>query len=172
MKSVKTICLIAFMLTAIGCAANVSRHGYQIDSGKKILSCDTPIKLNASFDKKDVITLGSIEVSDGNLISKDCDEETVLNIVRQDSCQLAADVINLTEEIQPDYFFSVCYRIKADFLKFNIAPIGQAIVSDPQYEWEKVRERGAISRQRGAAAYGAAIGSGIAGGTGAGVAVK
>jgi hypothetical protein len=153
-----------------GCSANVARYGYKLNQTEVIPECSTPIKLKAEFDQSEVKKLGSIKVYDANLVSKNCDEESVLTIAKRDACHLGADVINITRENQPDYFWSVCYRIKADFLKFNDPQQAETIESDPQYEWRKVQKRGAISRRKGKQAYGMAVGAGVAGGLGGGAA--
>lgn len=161
--------LILFLLFLTGCAANVSRHGYQIDPKKQIAECSTPIKLRADLSNSDVQKLGMIDVYDANLVSANCDESIVLGILKNDSCQLGADLINITKERQPDYIFSVCYQVKADFIKFKTPPSSGMLVSDPQYDWAKVQERGAASKQKGTRAYAIAVGAGVGGAVGAGI---
>jgi len=158
----KAVALTLFLLT--GCSANVTRHGYQIDPKKQVAECATPIKLKADLTNSDIQKLGMIDVYDANLVSVNCDESIVLGMLKTDSCHLGADMINITEERQPDYIFSVCYRVKADFIKFKSAPSSTLLASDPQYDWAKVQARGAISKQKGNNAYFGAVVGGAAGG--------
>lgn len=154
----------ACFVTLCGCSAGVSRVGYSIDEQRNMSKCNIPIKLKAYFNDGEFDKMGAISIYDYNLISVDCDIAIALGTIKQDACYLGADVINITEEKYPDYVWSVCYRVNADFIKLHDRQQAQNIQSDPQYEWTKIEKEGAISRQIGKAAYWGAVGAGAIGG--------
>ncbi len=164
MKKSILIILVILFTGLCSCSPGVSRYGYTLKEEQLVADCTVPIKLKFLYKEDDMNKLGSIEVYDHNLISTNCDIYTVLNILKRDACYLGADLIDITKEKYPDYIFSVCYRVKADFLKFSKSQQTQKFESDPQYDWEKIRVEGEISRKKGNAAYWSAVGAGAAGG--------
>lgn len=122
-----------------------------------------PFKLKFSLAENETKKLGNIEVYDHNLISSNCDIYTVLSILKGDGCYLGADYINITEEKYPDYIWSVCYRVKAEFVKTDKGKT-EKFESDPQYDFAKLKQEGEVSRRRGNAAYMNAVGGGLVGG--------
>jgi hypothetical protein len=94
----------------------------------------------------------------------------VLGIFRKDACGLGADIVNIREEKQPSFWWSTCYRAKADLLRCKDKNFLAQIKSDPQYTPELVNERSKKTTILNAAGIGAA--GGVAGGVlGAGIAV-
>jgi len=150
-----------FLFGLGGCSPGVSRYGYTIKEDQKVEDCPMPFKLK--FSITDTKKLGNIEVYDHNLISSNCDIFTVLSILKRDGCYLGADLINITEEKYPDYIWSVCYRVKADFIKIDKGET-KGLESDPQYDLAKLKQEGEASRKRGNAAYINAVGAGLVGG--------
>ncbi|HJV67435.1 MAG TPA: hypothetical protein VJ550_16990 [Geomonas sp.] len=148
-----------------GCSLGISRIGYSVAEPQvTVPQCNVPIKLKAHFKEGEVKTLGTVIAHDHYLSAEDCDIESVLDKIKRDACYLGADLINITEEKQPDYNWSICYRVNADFIKLINAKDARNLESDPQYDWGKVKEEGARSREKGKNAYWKALGSGIIGG--------
>ena len=109
--------ITCFSFLCSSCAANIARTGYQIED-KEINTEDcqnTIIVRNLAYDSDLVDILGSVKASDTGFSVK-CSEDYVINNFKNDACVLNAELINITEEKQPD-FWSSCYRAKAEFLK-------------------------------------------------------
>jgi len=82
MKTTLLMVLCCAAILASGCAAGISRTGYQLPPGQT--SKDLPkhpiaIQDNVKYDTHDVVVLGSIHAYD-NGFSTDCDEAYVLDI--------------------------------------------------------------------------------------------
>jgi hypothetical protein len=90
--------------------------------------------------------LGSIQAYDTGF-STYCDEAYILEIFCEDACTLGADVINITEEHQPD-MVSSCYRARAQFLRFKDREKAKGLLSDAKYAPELVIERSLQSKVR------------------------
>ncbi|HJV34327.1 hypothetical protein [Geomonas sp.] len=157
-RALATICAVAL------CGCGYSRIGYTVSEQQTVEQCNVPIKKKAHFREGEVKILGTVIAHDHYLNSEECDIEAVLRRVRVDACYLKADLINITYDEQPDYNWSICYRVQADLLKFTNPAEAKSIEPDPQYEWSKVQEQGAISREKGKNAYWKALGKGIIGG--------
>jgi outer membrane lipoprotein SlyB len=132
-------------ILASGCAAGISRTGYQLPPGQT--SKDLPkrpiaIQDNVKYDTNDVVVLGSIHAYD-NGFSTDCDEATILDIFCREGNMLGADVIDITQEKQPNPLTSTCYRAKAKFLRFKDREKAKNLVSDAKYAPEAIIERSA-----------------------------
>jgi hypothetical protein len=154
-----TVCAVAL------CGCGFSRIGYTVSEQQETVAhCNVPIKKKARFSEAEVKTLGTVIAHDHYLNSEACDIEAVLGRIREDACYLKADLINITYEEQPDYNWSICFRVEADLLKFNDPKEAKSIESDPQYDWAKVKEQGRIAREKGKNAYWKALGKGIIGG--------
>jgi hypothetical protein len=141
------LCGIAVLMS--GCGAGISRTGYQLPANtdsKKLEKCPIAIKSNAQYDSKDVELLGSIHSYD-NGFSTDCDEAYCLDIFCREGCLLSADVINITEEKQPD-LWSTCYRARADFLRFKNRDMAKSLYSDPHYAPELIIARSVKTGKR------------------------
>ncbi len=108
------------LLLLFGCDAQITREGYKAeDLGETSQpDCCVAIKNNININREEVEVLGKIKASDTGF-STACDEEYVLDIFGEDACALGADIINIVEEEQPDYFWSTCYRAKAEFLRLK-----------------------------------------------------
>ena len=100
MKTVLMMLLCGVAILASGCAAGISRTGYQLPAGQT--SKDLPrrpiaIQCNAKYDTNDVIVLGSIHAYDTGF-STDCDEAKILDIFCREASMVGADLINIAEE--------------------------------------------------------------------------
>jgi outer membrane lipoprotein SlyB len=170
----KTILLMIPCCAALfvsGCTAGISRTGYQLSPAQT--STDLPerpiaIQSNVKYDTNDMVLLGSIHAYDTGF-SLDCDEATILDVFRREGTALGADIINITEEKQPDPWTSSCYRAKAQFLRFKDREKAAGLVSDAKYAPEEIAKRVAAARkQNDKVMLGAVIG-GVAGGVVGGV---
>lgn len=158
--------LILCGATAIlsGCTSGITRTGYRLPSGQtSVAATNSPIaiKCNAHYSTNDVVLLGSIHAYDTGFSTR-CDEAYVLGIFSEEGRMLGADVINITEERQPD-FWSTCYQAKAQFLHFKDRKMAMEVYSDPKYAPDLVAERSNKSIQLEAAEAGGAIGGLIGG---------
>ena len=140
--------LSAWFLT--GCESHITRTGYQLPAGqtsKSLPKCTIAIQRNAKFDTNAVTILGSVHAGDTGF-STDCDEAVVLDTFAREACMLGADLINITEEKQPSFWTSTCYRASAQFLKFNDRKMAEGLLSDPHYAPELIVKRATHARHR------------------------
>jgi hypothetical protein len=125
-----------------GCVSGISRTGYRLPADQasdEITNHPIAIKCDAHYSTNDVVLLGSIHAYDTGFSTR-CDEEYVLGIFCEEGRILGADVINITEERQPDVW-STCYQAKAQFLRFKDRKKAMGISSDPKYAPDLVAER-------------------------------
>ncbi len=167
MKKISRALHVGLVIVLCGCAAEVSRHGYVLDPSQVGISCDVPIKRDFHFSDQEIHVLGNIEIHD-KFMPNQCDEGAVFKTVIADACALNADVINVVGEKQPDYVWTSCYGVNAQFLRFVDREQTISIESDPHYEMSAIQQRAAISKQRASAASATAIAIGVVAGVIAG----
>jgi len=76
---------------------------------------------------------------------------------------LGADVINITQEKQPNPLTSTCYRAKAEFLRFKNREKAKNLVSDAKYAPEAIIERSAKFSKRNKEVMAGAVLGGVLG---------
>ena len=164
MKQFPVLPSLGIIIFLIGCSASITRSGYHIDDlQKNLIKCaDIAIKNNATFSQNEVIILGKVSASDSGL-STDCSEEYVLDILKKDACTVGADIINITEESQPDFWTSSCYRAEAELIKFKDRNQVVNIKSDSQYSSELIKARSKQTQCMNQGAVAAGIGGAISG---------
>jgi hypothetical protein len=165
MKITLLMVLCSAALFVSGCAAGITRTGYQLPAGQT--SKDLPkrpiaIQCNAKYDTNDVVVLGTIHDYDTGF-STDCDEVYVLDIFCREGSMLGADIINITEEKQPSVWTSTCYRAKAEFLRFKDREKAKDLVSDAKYAPELIIERSAKYSKRNKEVLVGAVAGGLLG---------
>ena len=165
MKITLIMVLCGTVLFLSGCAAGISRTGYQLPAGQT--SKDLPkrpvaIRCEWKYDTNDVVVLGTIHDYDTGF-STDCDEVYVLDIFCREGSMLGADVINITEEHQPSVLTSTCYRAKAEFLRFKDREKAKDLVSDAKYAPELIIDRSAKYSKRTKEVLIGAVGGGLLG---------
>src|SRR5437867_4632864 len=161
MKSTVRSFAIVLVILSTGCATGITRIGYQLPSrgeAKDLTKCPIAIRAYASYDASAVDVLGSIKAYDTGF-STDCDEAYVLDNFCKDACALGADVVNVTEEHQPD-FWSTCYRASAELLRFKEREQAKNLLSDAKYAPELIIDRAERARKRSRAILTAAVGGG------------
>jgi hypothetical protein len=149
MKTTLMLLLCSAAILVSGCAAGITRTGYQLpknQSAKDLERCPIAIQCNAKYDSNNVVVLGSILEYDTGF-STYCDEAYVLDIFCKEGCMLGADIINITEENQPD-LWSTCYRAKAEFLRFKDREKAEGLLSDAKYAPNLIIERSVKSNKR------------------------
>ena len=152
-----------------GCAPGITRIGYQLPPGTT--PADLPehpiaIRCDWKYDTNDVTILGSIHAYDTGF-SVHCDEATILDIFRREGSILDADVIDITEEHEPNPLTSTCYRARATFLRFKDRAKSINLVSDPKYAPDEIAKRAAAAHERNEKAVaGAMIGGAVGGAIG------
>lgn len=144
------ICLCVALAFLSGCAVGIERTGYQLPPGQT--SKDLPrrpiaIQCDVHYRTNDVEVLGSIHAYDTGF-STDCDEATVLDIFCREGNLLDADVIDITEENQPNVWTSTCYRARATFLRYTDRAEAKDLVSDAKYAPDQIVERSAKYSKR------------------------
>jgi hypothetical protein len=145
---IMVLCSAAILLS--GCAAGITRTGYQLppnQNSKDLQRCPIAIQCNAKYDINDVVVLGSIHAYDTGL-STDCDEAYVLDIFCREACSVGADLIDITEEHEPNPLTSTCYRARATFLRFKDRAEAKGLVSDAKYAPNLIIERSAKFSKR------------------------
>lgn len=156
------IVVLAIQVALLGCSAGFSRSGYSVSENHPRHGCDVIVKNKAAFDHEEIELLGEVKAYDTGF-SVNCDEEYVLSRLMEEACSLGADVVNITEEKQPN-FWSTCYRARAELIRFKDRDKVSALKSDPQYARDQVLERSLETRKRTEAAIQAGIMGGILGG--------
>lgn len=157
------LCSLAFILA--GCHSGITRSGYQAPTLQAM--DNTPrrpiaIQCNAVYNTNDVEVLGNIHAYDTGF-SVYCDEAAVLDTFYKEANALGADVINITEEMQPS-FWSTCYRARAQFLRLKDRERAKTLVSDPKYAPDLIIQRSLISKQRTREVITAGVLGGVLGG--------
>ena len=165
MKKIVMSMAAIVMLALCGCSAGITRYGYELknmNDGKPPADCQPVIKDNAKYEKDEVVVLGKIEAYETG-VSITCDEAYVLDIFSKDACALGADILNITEEIYPN-FWSSCYRAKAELLQLKNKENPYLLYSDAKYAPHLVEGRSKDSAERTQRAIEAGIMGGILGG--------
>jgi hypothetical protein len=150
MKITLMMLLCSAAIFVSGCAAGISRTGYNLPAGQTVKNLPKrpiAIQCDAKYDTNDVVVLGSIHAYDTGF-STDCDEVAILDIFLREGTMLGADIINITEEKQPSIWTSSCYRAKAEFLHFKDREKAIGLVSDSKYAPKAVIERSAKYSKR------------------------
>jgi len=135
---------------ASGCAAGISRTGYRVPAGqtaKNMPRRPIAIRYQMAYSTNDMEVLGSIHAYDTGL-STDCDEAAVLDIFCREGNMVGADIINITEEHQPNPWTSTCYRARATFLRYKDRDNAKDLISDPKYAPNLIIERSIASGKR------------------------
>ena len=154
-----------------GCAAGIKRTGYQMPPGqtsKTLPRRPIALQCDVHYQTNDVEILGSIQAYDTGL-STDCDEAVVLDTFCREGMFLGADVINITQEKQPNPWTSTCYRAKAEFLRFKDREKSRDLVSDAKYAPEEIAKRVAVTHKREKEVITGVVVGGAAGGVIGGV---
>jgi len=110
----------------------------------------------------DIEVLGTIQAYDTGF-STDCDEAMVLDTFCREGNLLNADLINISEEKQPNPWTSTCYRAKADFIRFKDREKARNLVSDAKYAPELIVERAAAASKRDKQIIAGAVFGGVLG---------
>lgn len=150
MKTLIFLVLCGVAILVSGCAPGITRTGYQIpasQTARDLSQRPIAIQCDVHYNTNDVVVLGSIHAYDTGL-SVDCDEAAILDIFCRDGKMLGADVIDITEEHQPNPLTSTCYRAKATFLRFNDREKARNLVSDAKYAPNLIIERSAKFSKR------------------------
>ena len=81
----------------------------------------TPIDVYSEHQKPpgEYKVIGVVSIDDTGL-SINCDWLNVIEIAKEKARNMGGDAVQITHVIPPDDFFSTCYRLKANVLKFGI----------------------------------------------------
>jgi hypothetical protein len=150
MKITLLMALCGVAILASGCAAGISRTGYHLPADqatKNLPRRPIAIRYEMHYSPNDVEVLGSIHAYDTGF-STDCDEAAILDIFCREGNMLDVDIINITEEKQPNPLTSTCYRARAEFLRFKDREKAKDLVSDPKYAPNLIIERSIATGKR------------------------
>ena len=86
-----------------------------------------------------------------------------MDIFCKEACALGADLVNVTDEKQPD-FWSTCYRAKAEFLHFKDREEAKVLLSDAKYAPDLIIDRSEKSKRRAREIIAASVMGGLLGG--------
>lgn len=157
--SAATTMLVIVALSTTSCSPAVSRTGYEPRSVGES-TCRVAVKRAAAIAPDQVDVLGEVEVGDTGL-STDCDEKTVVALLRKEACSAGAHVVDIVEERRQDVA-STCYRAKARLLRLRNP--SRLPVDDARFAASSVQARSDLDNQRtNSLLWGAVIGGAVAG---------
>ena len=133
-------CLSILAVSFCNCTTThqITRSGYQIRKPTTAISCKVIFKKNFNAKSPEFEKLGEIQLGQHRFYTS-CSEKDALKILKQEACQLNANLVNITEETTPDKGKG-CYSCSAEFYKLTVpAP---ELKNDERYHAENVKERG------------------------------
>ncbi|MFA5072859.1 MAG: hypothetical protein WC539_03045 [Nitrospirota bacterium] len=144
-KSIIIVILSLCFLSA-GCTAKITRQGYLLDTLQDIEKKCPDVIIVKGFDyKSDSVEIkGKISASD-TAFSTTCSEAFVMDIFKKDACTIGADIINITEESQPNAWTSTCYRAEAELLRMKDRTMLSEIKTDKHYSDRNISYRSKYS---------------------------
>ena len=119
-----------------GCTHRIVRTGYDVNKSDYKESTAAIIREGEPIDTI-AVKVGEIKLGD-SFFANSCSEDYAINILKNESSALNADLIVITEEKRPE-ISSYCYRCRAEFYKFTV--MDTLIASDQFYSPDKIRER-------------------------------
>ena len=155
-----TAALVVVSLFTASCSPSVNRSGYQPASVLDEAKCHVAVKRGATFPPDQVLVLGEVDFGDTGF-STDCDENTVIALLRREACSTGADVADIIEEHRQD-IASTCYRAKARLLRLR-NPVSTP-VDDARFVNSSVQARSNLDSNRtNSLLWGAVIAGVVAG---------
>lgn len=165
MKRMFTAVALVLLSFSIGCATGLKRVGYQLPAGsdaKNLQRCPIAVRSGAHYDAAAVEVVGGLKAFDTGF-STTCDEAYILDLFCKEACAIGADVVNVTEEHQPDWW-STCYRANAEFLRYKDREQAKVLLSDAKYAPELIIDRAEKSKKRTRTIIAASVMGGVLGG--------
>ena len=166
MKITLLMALCGVAILASGCAAGISRTGYHLpadQAANNLPRRPIAIRYEMHYSTNDMAVLGSIHAYDTGL-STDCDEAAILDIFCREGNMLGADIVNITQEKQPNPLTSTCYRARAEFLRFKDREKAKDLVSDPKYAPNLIIDRSIATGKRNRQVIAGTVLGGVLGG--------
>lgn len=124
-KAISLVLLISFILIGCGGTHHIARSGYEIGAYTK-QGCSVvfgrELKPNLNSVQK-----GSISLTDKG--SSKCSPQDAFDILRNEACELDANLIVISNERMPD-IGSSCYRCDAAFYKADSSAITNSYKAD------------------------------------------
>ena len=151
--------LMLVALSTTSCSTSVSRTGYEPRSVGES-TCRVAVKRAAPISPDQADVLGEVDVGDTGF-STDCDEKTVVELLRKEACSAGAHVVDIVEERRQDVASS-CYRAKARLLRLRNP--SSLPVDDARFAASSVQARSDLDNQRtNSLLWGAVITGAVAG---------
>ncbi|HVJ94499.1 MAG TPA: hypothetical protein VM580_32150 [Labilithrix sp.] len=158
--------LVMLALSIASCAPSVSRSGYEPKS-PDATGCWVAVKRAAVVEPDQVDVLGEIAIGDTGF-SSDCDEKTVIALLRKEGCSAGAHIVNIVEERRQDVA-STCYRVRARLLRLRNP--SSLPVDDARFSDSAVQSRSDLDNRRTNSILWGAVIAGVVGGLAAGLGV-
>lgn len=162
LKFYKAIAIwLIFVFTLFGCGGvhNISRTGYTVESYTKsgcIVHFTRELKSNVKIEPK-----GSIALTDKG--SSKCSPEDAFKILRNEACELDANLIVVSNERMPD-IGSSCYRCDAVFYKVDLSFIATNYKAEDLISNESIESMTGKSKTASTLLYIGGFAVGFAGG--------
>ncbi len=106
---------LVFIMAFVACAPEVTRIGYTPDAAADNDNRSIKILKYATIDESLYEQIGTITISDGKF-SRNCDEDAVINLLKDEASRISADLVNITNSKQPSSL-SKCYQVTAIFYR-------------------------------------------------------
>ena len=148
-----------FILTGCGGLHNISRTGYAVESYTKpdcAVYFTRELKSNVKIESK-----GSIVLTDKG--SSKCSPEDAFTILRNDACELDANLVVISNERMPD-IGSSCYRCDATFYKVDSSFLATNYKTEEFISNEAIESMTGKSKTASTLLYIGGFGVGFAGG--------
>ena len=109
--------ILLFVVVIFSCSPSIHRIGYKLPSDYPEGPCDIPMVNDSTLKFDERLVIGTIEIGDpGAAIN--CGAKKITEIIQMEACRIKADLINI-KKLKPPDFWSSCYRLTADFIKFH-----------------------------------------------------
>ena len=156
-KLIKIITILISTVFLFGCAPSLQREGYILKANdNKNQNCNIVVTNDQNYKGK---IIGKLKIGDTGF-SIHCSESDVLKILKDEGCQIGADVVVLKDIKQPD-LISSCYRVTGEFIKLD--SIATEIKESKEYSSQSIAIREEKGKSLSALGYilGFAIGFSI-----------
>lgn len=128
--------ILAIAILHSSCAHSVYRSGFdedrRIDEASSYVYAPCTPKIVKMMDTTQINgqLLGIIDLDDSGFSTR-CDELEAIIILKEEACNVGADLVDIIEEKQPD-FFSTCYRCTAALYSLDSLNVEEAYTTNLQ----------------------------------------
>lgn len=144
MAKLSTISFIALLLLS-SCSHKINRIGYDTQIKEKE-DCFVIFQKDGNLPYKDIRKIGEIELKDTGFSSK-CNEDDAIKLLKQESCMLGANLVNIVHEERTDRK-STCYRCTAELLLVENDCLLNSLQNSPDYKPTSLEKRLAEDKKK------------------------